>query len=71
MELYYSLQSAPCRSVLLTSAALDIPLIKKPIRLRNKDHLSPEFIALNPQHTVPTLVHAGYAIWERFDFSFL
>ncbi|EDW14665.1 glutathione S-transferase 1-1 [Drosophila mojavensis] len=64
MDFYYSPGSAPCRSVLMTAAALGIKLNKKLLNTGEKEQLKPEFIKLNPQHTIPTLVDNGFAIWE-------
>lgn len=56
--------SAPCRSVLMTAAALKINLNLKPLNLMIGEHLTPEFLKINPQHTIPTLVDNEFAIWE-------
>ncbi|KAF2880919.1 hypothetical protein ILUMI_25248 [Ignelater luminosus] len=66
IDLYYTAGSAPCRSVLLTAKLLGVNLNLKPLNLMNKEHLTPEFIKLNPQHTVPTLVDNGFSIWESY-----
>lgn len=56
--------SAPCRSVLMTAAALKLKLNLKELNLMKKEHMTPEFLKINPQHTVPTLVDNDFAIWE-------
>lgn len=64
MDFYYLPLSAPCRSVLMTAKALAIELNKKLLDLMAGEHLKPEFIKINPQHTIPTLVDGDFAIWE-------
>ncbi|XP_053945499.1 glutathione S-transferase 1-1-like [Anastrepha ludens] len=64
MDFYYVPASAPCRAVLMTAQALGIKLNKKLVNLFAGEHLKPEFLKLNPQHTVPTLVDNSFAIWE-------
>ncbi|XP_017855531.1 PREDICTED: glutathione S-transferase D5-like isoform X1 [Drosophila arizonae] len=64
MDFYYSPGSAPCRSVLMTAAALGIQLNKKIVNALEKEQLKPEFVKINPQHTVPTIVDNGFALWE-------
>ncbi|XP_030035460.2 glutathione S-transferase 1 [Manduca sexta] len=64
IDLYYVPGSAPCRAVLLTAKALKLNLNLKIVDLHHGEHLKPEFLKLNPQHTVPTLVDDGLSIWE-------
>ncbi|KAG6461953.1 hypothetical protein O3G_MSEX012959 [Manduca sexta] len=64
IDLYYVPGSAPCRAVLLTAKALNLNLNLKIVDLHHGEHLKPEFLKLNPQHTVPTLVDDGLSIWE-------
>lgn len=64
MDFYYSPGSAPCRSILMTAKALGLELNLKRMNLMAKEHLTPEFIKLNPQHTIPTLNDNGFSIWE-------
>ncbi|XP_026732239.1 glutathione S-transferase 1-1-like isoform X1 [Trichoplusia ni] len=64
IDLYYVPGSAPCRAVLLTAKALNLNLNLKLVDLHHGEHLKPEYIKINPQHTVPTLVDDGFAIWE-------
>ncbi|KAM7360102.1 glutathione S-transferase 1-1-like [Cochliomyia hominivorax] len=64
MDFYYLPLSAPCRSVLMTAKALGLELNKKHLDLMAGEHLKPEFVQINPQHTIPTLVDGDFAIWE-------
>ncbi|EDW81091.1 uncharacterized protein Dwil_GK11205 [Drosophila willistoni] len=63
-DFYYMLYSAPCRSILMTAKALGLELNKIKVDLDAGDHLKPEFVKINPQHTIPTLVDDGFALWE-------
>ncbi|XP_073817741.1 glutathione S-transferase 2 [Musca autumnalis] len=64
MDFYYLPLSPPCRSVLMTAKALGVKLNKKLLHLFEGEHLKPEFLKINPQHTIPTLVDNGFALWE-------
>merc|ERR1711921_5603 len=56
--------SAPCRSVMLTAKAVGLDLNLKVLDLFAGDQMKPEFVAINPQHCVPTLVDGDFALWE-------
>uniref|UniRef100_A0A1I8P9V2 Uncharacterized protein n=1 Tax=Stomoxys calcitrans TaxID=35570 RepID=A0A1I8P9V2_STOCA len=64
LDFYYLPVSAPCRAVIMTAKALGVELNKKTLDLYGGEHLKPEFLKINPQHTIPTLVDDGFAIWE-------
>lgn len=63
-NVYFGTDSPPCRSTLMLAKALGVELNLKTLNFQNKEHLTPEFLKLNPCHTVPTLVDSGFAIWE-------
>ena len=58
--------SAPCRSVIMTLNHLNIPYTLKMTNLMEKEQLTPEFLAINPQHCIPTIVdtEANFNLWE-------
>ncbi|EDW85740.1 uncharacterized protein Dwil_GK22984 [Drosophila willistoni] len=56
--------SAPVRSVLLTLNALELPFDYKIVNLFAKEQLKPEFLKMNPQHTVPTLDDDGFYVYD-------
>ncbi|XP_043864042.1 glutathione S-transferase 1-1-like [Drosophila mojavensis] len=65
MDLYYRPGSAPCRAVIMTAKAIGIEFDKLIfINTRAGDQFKPEFLKVNPQHTIPTLVDNGFALWE-------
>ena len=41
-----------------------VPYDLKVLSFSDKDTTKPEFVALNPRHTVPTIVDDGYSLWE-------
>ncbi|XP_067614155.1 glutathione S-transferase 1-1-like [Eurosta solidaginis] len=64
MDFYDTASSAPCRSVIMTAKALGLNLNKKPKNLMAGEHMKPEYLKLNPQHTILTLVDNGFPLWE-------
>ncbi|KAH8247382.1 hypothetical protein KR038_003348 [Drosophila bunnanda] len=64
MDLYNMPGSPSTRGILMTAKALGVELNSKFINTMEGDQLKPEFVKINPQHTIPTLVDNGFAIWE-------
>lgn len=64
MDLYYKPGSAPCRAVLMTAKAVGVDLNLKRVELMAGEHLTPEYLKINPQHTIPTLVDGEFSLWE-------
>ena len=72
MDYYYLALSAPCRGPMLTAKALGIELNLKILDVLAGEQNKPEFLAINPQHCVPTLVDGDLKLWERYNmFVFL
>ena len=65
VDLYYTDISAPCRCVLLAAKAVGLDLNLKVVNLIKKEQYKPEYLALNPQHCVPTMVDGDLTMWER------
>lgn len=64
IDLYYMDASAPCRSVIMTAKMVGAELNLKPTNLMAGEHMTPEFIAINPQHNIPTIVDDGLHLNE-------
>ncbi|KAH8391611.1 hypothetical protein KR200_000567 [Drosophila serrata] len=64
MDLYNMPGSPSTRAILMVAKAVGVELNSKVINTMEGDQLKPEFVKINPQHTIPTLVDNGFAIWE-------
>jgi len=64
IDFYYVPGSAPCRAVLLAAKAVGIDMNLKQVDLMKGEQMTPEFIKMNPQHTVPTVNDNGFSLWE-------
>ncbi|KAJ0177994.1 hypothetical protein K1T71_006867 [Dendrolimus kikuchii] len=69
IDLYYTPGSAPCRLVLLVAAALNIQLNLNELNLMEGEQFKPDFLKINPQHTLPTIVDDGFVLWESRAIS--
>ncbi|XP_037794865.1 glutathione S-transferase 1-like [Penaeus monodon] len=64
LDLYYCITSPFCRSVLLTARTLGVELNLKEVDIWQGEQFKAEYLALNPEHTVPTLVDGDLVVWE-------
>jgi glutathione S-transferase len=64
MKLYMNPLSPNVRRVRLTAAVLDLPLEEKTLDFTKGEHKSPEYLALNPNGAVPTLVDGDFVLTE-------
>ncbi|CAH0596446.1 unnamed protein product [Chrysodeixis includens] len=65
LKLYKKDTSAPCRSVYMVLELLKIQDVEYvTMNLKGRDHFTDQYLNLNPQHTIPTLVDGNFVIWD-------
>jgi glutathione S-transferase len=64
IDLYQFTGSLPCQVVALVAKQLNVELNLIEVNIHEDEHLKPEFLALNPCHTLPTIVDNGFVLWE-------
>jgi glutathione S-transferase len=64
MKLYYNPLSPNVRRVRLTAAVLGLDLDEKRLDFTKGEHKAPEYLALNPNGAVPTLVDGEFVLTE-------
>jgi glutathione S-transferase len=64
MKLYHNPMSPNVRRVRLTAAVLGIELEEKKLDFTKGEHKNPEYLALNPNGAVPTLVDGDVVLTE-------
>ncbi|XP_031327732.1 glutathione S-transferase 1-like [Photinus pyralis] len=64
LTLYHFPPSAPSRGALLAAHAVGVNVDVQVLNLFKKEQLKSDFVKINPQHTVPTLVDGEFVVWE-------
>jgi glutathione S-transferase len=64
MKLYCSRLSPSTRRVLLTAFALDTKLEEQALDLLKGEHKAPDYLKLNPNGSIPTLVDGDFVLTE-------
>src|SRR5262245_18310162 len=64
MKLYMNPLSPNVRRVRLTAAVLELQLEEKRVDFAKGEHKNPDYLALNPNGAVPTLVDGDFVLTE-------
>jgi glutathione S-transferase len=64
IDFYHGHGSPYSWRVWLALEAKQLPYDVKVLSFQAGDTRKPEFVAINPRHTVPTIVDGGHAVWE-------
>jgi len=62
--LYGTELSPPVRAVMAVCKALGIEYEFKKVDLLAGEHMKPEFLKINPMHTVPTIQDGDFTLWD-------
>lgn len=64
MKLYSNHLSPNCAKVLVAASHLGIPLETQLVKVLEGENRKPEYLQLNPNGKIPTLVDGDFALWE-------
>ncbi|XP_049765496.1 glutathione S-transferase 1-like [Schistocerca cancellata] len=64
ITLYFDGAAPSSRIALAVAKAVGVDVIVKKIDLASKEHLREDYLKLNPQHTVPTLIDNDFILWD-------
>lgn len=64
LKLYYLALSPPARAALLAVRNLDLNVELVNVDLLSQEHLTPEFLKLNPTHQIPVLIDGDFVVAE-------
>nr|QHU79987.1 glutathione S-transferase D7 [Bemisia tabaci] len=64
VDIYHIGPSPPCRAVRLAAKLIGIDVNLKVIDITKGEQMTPEFLKLNPQHTVPVMDDNGFILTE-------
>jgi glutathione S-transferase len=64
MRLYYHPLSSNSRRALLTAYHIGLDLELVPVDLSSGEHKTPDYLRLNPNGRIPTLVDGRFELWE-------
>jgi len=64
LELYHTATSTCSQKVRMTLAEKGVEFVSRNVNLRLNENLTPEYLAINPNGVVPTLVHDGDVIMD-------
>ena len=64
IDFYFAKMSSPSRAVWMAFKQLNLEFNPHTVDLRAGEQLKPEFLKINPAHTVPTIVDGDLSLWE-------
>lgn len=64
IDFYHAPANSQSHAIQMVAAAVGVALNPIVVDLVVRDHLKPSFVAINPQHTVPTIHDNGFGLWE-------
>ncbi|XP_065088555.1 glutathione S-transferase 1-like [Ochlerotatus camptorhynchus] len=64
IKLYSNQLSPPGRTVQLTAKALGLEIEFHSVNVMGNEHLTEEFVKMNPQHTIPVIDDDGFVLYD-------